>query len=377
MKTAAITSLCLILILATKVFAQGTSVTNVSTDSEKKKFSAEWRLSMKGADEGDEQTQATYVDLRLEVKSKYILSNLLYIDLQPAIRLVSGQAQTLDGADNMKNSILLNQAGLMFKPASFFQLAAGALDQRYNHTSLLVDSIAFPSARMQSLFRVGPGIAGLVIESAIPTSTSLSTNTQEKEPTPSLNSASLRLNFNSSKNAFWKNKVGYFIYNNLPSAVAQQSMLLGNEVNTVSDAHYEFVNKYAGVEASTEMQIPLGTLLDITLESEYVKNTEAKEDVNTAYNVALGSILHVSSALDITLKGKYYSVAPEAAVSYFNSRGYETNRIGYEVSGYLNFLKQGYNLGASYKDAEVMFTNTVQSREKTIMIKLETSYANI
>jgi hypothetical protein len=230
---------------------------------------------------------------------------------------------------------------------------------------------------MQSLFRVGPGIAGLVIESAIPTSTSLSTNTQEKEPTPTLNSASVRLNFNSSKNAFWRNKVGYFIYNNLPSAVAQQSMLLGNEVNTISDAHYEFVNKYAGIEAGTEMQIPLGAIMDITLESEYVKNTQAKEDVNTAYNVALGSILHVSSALDITLKGKYYSVAPEAAVSYFNSRGYETNRIGYEVSGYLNFLKQGYNLGASYKDAEVMFTNTVQSREKTIMIKLETSYANI
>ncbi|WP_255489972.1 hypothetical protein [Bdellovibrio sp. KM01] len=352
-------------------------MTSVSTDTEKKKFSAEWRLSMKGADEGDEQTQATYVDLRLEVKSKYILSNSLYIDLQPAIRLVSGQAQTLDGADSMKNSILLNQAGLMFKPASFFQLAAGALDQHYNHTSLLVDSIAFPSARMQSLFRVGSVVSGIVIESAIPTSTSLSSNTQEKEPTPSLNSASLRLNFNASKNAFWKNKVGYFIYNNLPSAVAQQSMLLGNEVNTVSDAHYEFVNKYAGVEASTDLQIPLGTLLDITLESEYVKNTQAKEDVNTAYNVALGSILHVSSALDITLKAKYYSVAPEAAVSYFNARGYETNRIGYEVSGYLNFLKQGYNLGASYKDAEVMFTNTVQSREKTIMIKLETSYANI
>ncbi|WP_413293480.1 hypothetical protein ACLSU7_00065 [Bdellovibrio sp. HCB185ZH] len=377
MKKAAITSLCLILILATKVFAQGTSVTNVSTAPENKKFSAEWRLSMKGADEGDEQTQATYVDLRLELKSKYILSNSLYIDLQPAIRFVSGQAQTLDGADTMKNSILLNQAGLMFKPASYFQLAAGALDQHYNHTSLLVDSIAFPSARMQSIFRVGPGIAGIVIESAIPTSTSLSTNTQEKEPTPSLNSASLRLNFNSSKNVFWRNKVGYFIYNNLPSAVAQESMLLGNEVNTLSDAHYEFVNKYSGIEAGTELQIPLGTLLDITLESEFVKNTQAKDDVNTAYNIALGSILHVSSALDFTLKGKYYSVAPEAAVAYFNARGYETNRIGYEVSGYLNFLKQGYNLGASYKDAEVMFTNSVQSREKTIMIKLETSYANI
>jgi hypothetical protein len=377
MKSAAITAFCLTLILAGQAMAQGTSVTTLSNDSETKKFSAEWRMSMKGQSQEDEQTQAKYVDLRLELKSKYVLTNSLYIDFQPAMRVVSGQSQTIDGADSMKNAILLNQAGLMFKPASFFQLAAGALDQRYNHTSLLIDSIAFPSARMQSLFRTGSLVSGFVVESAIPTSTSLSTNTQEKEPTPSLNSASVRMNFIPSKNGYWKNKVGYFAYSNLPSAVAQQSMLLGNEVNTISDAHYEFINKYAGVEAGTEISVPVSTLFDLTLDAEYVKNTQAADDVNSAYTVKGGAKIHVSAALDFNLFAKYYSVAPEAAVAYFNARGYETNRIGYEVGSYFSFLKQGFDLGATYRDSEVMFSNTVQSRQKLIMIKLETFYANI
>ncbi|WP_413581917.1 hypothetical protein [Bdellovibrio sp. HCB288] len=377
MKRSAFATICLILILATDVFAQGTSSLNVSESSEKSRFSAEWRLSMKGQDESDDQTQSKYVDLRMEVKSKYILTNSLYLDMQPAIRLISGQAQTIDGADSMKNALLLNQAAVMFKPVNSLQFAAGALNQSYNHTSLLVDSMAFPSARAQALARMGSTVSGLVIETAIPTSTSLSTNTQEKEPTPGLNTAAVHVNYMPSKSAFWKNSVGYFVYSNLPSSVAQSSMLLGNEVNTISDAHYEFINEYAGIEASTELQIPLATLFDITLGAEYLKNQKAAEDVNTAYNLSLGAIIHMSSTLDFSLTGKYFSVAPEAAVAYFNAGGYETNRIGYRVDSVFSFKKHGFNIGASYRDSEVMFSNTVQSREKTIMIKLETFYANI
>ncbi|WP_413557502.1 hypothetical protein [Bdellovibrio sp. HCB209] len=377
MKRSALTTICLILILATKSFAQGTSSISVSNEPEKKRFSAEWRLSMKGQGEEDLQSQSKYVDLRLELKSKYILSNSLYIDLQPAIRLVSGQSQTVDGADSMKNALLLNQAGLMFKPANYFQLAAGALDQRYNHTSLLVDSIAFPTARLQSLYRVGSTVSGLVVESAIPTSTSLSTNTQEKEPTPGLNSAAIHMNYMPSKSAFWKNRVGYFVYSNLPSSVARDSMLLGNEVNTISDAHYQFVNEYAGIEAGTDMQVPVGTLFDAIFAAEYLVNQKAEQGQNSAYAVTVGAVTHLSSDNDLTLRAKYFSVEPEATVAYFNARGYETNRVGYAVEGIFSFKKQGFNLGAGYREAEVMFTNTVQSREKTIMIKLETFYANI
>jgi len=43
----------------------------------------------------------------------------------------------------------------------------------------------------------------------------------------------------------------------------------------------------------------------------------------------------------------------------------------------LSFKKHGFNVGAKYTEAEVLFTNAIQSREKSIMLKLETFYADI
>ncbi|MBO9665626.1 MAG: hypothetical protein J7501_02285 [Bdellovibrio sp.] len=377
MKTTAITFLCLILIMATQSFAQGQSSLSASESSEKKRFSAEWRLSMAGTDNQDLQTQSKYVDLRLEVKSKYILTSSMFLDLQPAVRLVSGQAQTMDGADKMENKILLNQAAVHYTPASFFRLSAGALDQRYAHTSLLIDKMAFPGARVEAKLRAGDTETSLVGATSIPTSTSLSTNTNEKEATPSLNSGALKFYYVPTRDAFWSTTVGYFMYNNLPSAVAKESMLLGNEVNTLSEADYEFVNKYEGVEAGTYLRLPVGSLLHVSLVGEYLKNLKAEDDVNTATMYSAGASVHMTGNLDLNLMGGYFSVAPEAAVAYFNARGFETNRQGYFGETGLSFRKEGFNVGVRYTDSEVMFTNSIQSREKTIMIKLETFYANI
>src|SRR5438445_12094789 len=183
------------------------------------------------------QSQAKYIDLRLDLRSKYTLTSSLLLDLQPSIRLVSGQAQTIDGADKMENKILLNQAAAHYSPFSGLRLSAGALNQRFMHSALLIDEMAFPAARIMGLTKGDTLEAGLAVETAIPTSTSLSTNTKELEPTPSLNTAALLMKWQPSKEAYWKAGVSYFMFNNLPSSVAQQSLLLGNmQINNVSDA---------------------------------------------------------------------------------------------------------------------------------------------
>src|SRR5690606_10942458 len=104
--------------------------------------------------------------------------------------------------------------------------SAGALNQKYMHASLLMDELAFPAARGEVILTRGTILSALALETAIPTSTSLSTNTRELEPTPSLNTASLKVNLQGARNLYLKLSGGYFIYNNLPSAVAQESRLL-------------------------------------------------------------------------------------------------------------------------------------------------------
>lgn len=340
------------------------------------KLTTEWRLRFAGVGSNDEQSQSKYIDFKLDLRSKYTLHHNLVLDIQPSLRLISGQSQTIDGADKLENKILLSQAAAHFTPFNFLRMSAGALNQRYIHNSLLVDDLAFPAARTLGQIKTDNIETGLAIETAIPTSTSLSTNTKELEPTPSLNSAEFVFKW-SNKDSFLKSNLGYFIFNNLPSSVAQQSMLLGNTVSNFSDAKYSFVNKYEGFEASTEIQFQCNKYFDLISQLEYLKNTQVLDQDSSGYKVMLGTNLHLISNIDWAMKGSYFSIAPDAAVAFFNSRNYETNRIGYSAESTLAFKKENFKVGIQFSETEVMFNNPVQTKQKSLMIKMETFYANI
>lgn len=366
---------CFILILTMQSWAQGQNELAMSGVKAESKFFAEWRLQLSGADAHDEQSQSKIVDIRADLKTKYLLSDSLKLDIQPSVRLQSGQVQAVNGADTPDNNITLNQAAIHFSPVSQFKASAGALNQKDLHNGLLLDPIAFPAARAEGIFKSGNLNTSLAVETAIPTSTSLNTNAKDLEPTPSLNTAAVKIDWRQSKNLFWKAQTGYFIYGKLPSTVAQQSGLLGNEVNKLSEASYAFVNEYAGVEASTDFKFPVFNMLDFVGGAEYVVNQKAASDVNTAYRYSMGGELHLSKSLDLNLRGSYFYIAPEAAVSYFSTGNYGTNRTGYSTEISLSLKKEAFTIGAKYTDSEVIFTNAVQSREKMILVKLETFYA--
>lgn len=377
MKWSAGFTFCLTLILSLQAWSQGTSTASLKSSRNEKKFSAEWRLRLQGESHNDEQSQAKVFDLRTDLKAKYTLHSSLYLDLQPSLRLQSGQTQSVDGADKAENKIYLTQAAMVYRPFNVTRLSAGALNQRYLHTRLLLDEIAFPSARAEVLLTRGTLLSALALETAIPTSTSLSTNTRELEPTPSLNTVALKMNLQGSKELFLKFTGGYFIYNNLPSAVAQASRLLGNEVNALSEAQYTFAHKFEGVEGSLEWSVPVSTWMELVGYGEYVVNQKAPAELGTGYYYAAAGNFHVTSNMDLSLGGAYFSIAPEAAVSYFNARRFETNRIGYSAETMLSFKKEGFKVGAEFSESEVMFINSIQSKEQRIFLKLETFYADI
>lgn len=340
------------------------------------RFSAEWKLRLGGNQFNDEQSQHKFVDLRFDLRSKYILAPTLTLDLQPSIRLVSGQSQSIDGADNMENKIILNQAALHWSLFNMSTLSAGALNQRYLHSSMLMDDMVFPAARASIEIKNGAFESKIGAETAIPTSSSLSTNTRELEPTPSLNTAFLSMKW-SQNNFFWKNNIGYYLFNNLPSSVAQQSMLLGNSVKSISDAQYSFNYQHQGIEAFTELQIPVFQSFDLLASADYLSNDKVNSQEGQATRYLGGGTVHFLGGIDWTLKGGVFSVAPEAAVAYFNSHSFETNRQGFTIESTLAFKPEAFKIGVQYSEAEVIFKNPIQTREKSVIIKLETFYANL
>ena len=113
------------------------------------------------------------------------------------------------------------------------------------------------------------------------------------------------------------------------------------------------------------------------MRAEYLQNIKAEAGYNTAAFYSLGGRFHINQNADLILAGGYFEIAPEAAVSYFNANTLQTNRVGYSAEAAVAFNKDGFILGLRYTDAELMYTNAVQSREKSLFLKPETFYAGI
>ncbi|UOF01709.1 hypothetical protein [Bdellovibrio reynosensis] len=374
-----ISTACLILIISGWAHAQGQNVNSSVTPAAKKekRFSAEWRFRLSGSSYQDETSQSKVVDIRTDIKAKYDLSKNLQLDIQPALRMQSGQTNSMVGAYQPENKISLVQAAAHYEPYLEMKISGGALNQKYMHSSLLVDPIAFPAARIEGNWAVGKLKTSIDAETAIPTSSTLSTNTKELESTPALNSAAAKFIWELEKNLYWKTSLGYFVYSNLPSAVAQASAKLGNDIKKISDKEYEFIYKYEGVEASTEVKFPVLDSLDLALGGEYLLNQKAPADLNAAFRVNLAGEIHMNPNTDIVLGGSYFQVQPEAAVAYFNAAGSDTNRIGHSADVSFVFKKDGFTAGASYVETELMYTNDVQLKEKTLLLRLQTLFVSL
>lgn len=351
---------------------------SVTSNTGSRQLEAAWRMVLAGVNAQDAQSSSKYVGFGMEAKSKYHLHPDLYFSLDPLIRFENGSYQSLDGERKNESGLYLKEAAAHWTVWQGSAIAAGALNQSTNHSELLIGNQAFPAVRADvQLFKLGDLQTVISAEQAIPTSSSLSTNTNSVESMPRFMSASLAINYETAL-YFWKTRIGSFAFDNLPSAVASESGLRGNTVLSLTESESLFIYGYQGIEAMTSFRLPVMRGWDFISEASYLQNNKAKTDLSRAYAASVGSEFFFVGRKSLDIKLTSFRIEPDAAVAYFNSnKYYNTNRVGYSFESFLNFKKYKFNIGARYTEAEVIFLNPTQSREKSLMLILETAYANI
>ena len=341
-------------------------------------LSYDWKTELAGQSTTGETQQSKLADFRLDFKVLYTLNSYLNLDFEPIVKFQSSNQQTLDAADTPDNKLLLYQAAVNFKPIYFFILSAGALNQGPMHTSLLIDDIPFPGARGNiAIYSSRDVNLNLLAETAIPATSSLSPNTNDLEPTPSFNSAALKFKMDSPASYSWTTLVGYFSYSQLPTAIAAQSYLLGNTVQLNSQTEGIFKYQYQGYEAKSKMKFSVIRGMDLFFGGEYLQNSKAPAGLNRASLLFAGTDVFLKKGMSLTVSGGYFHIEPDAAVAYFAPQSYfNTNRVGYMAETYLNFKRESFRIGLRYSEAEAMFVSPVQNRERAILLRLETTYAD-
>jgi hypothetical protein len=342
-------------------------------------YSLAWKAGLAGNNAQDDQSSSKYVSFGLDAQMNYWLAPTVFFDVNPLIKFENGSFQSIDGERKNESGIYMREAGANWMFANSSTLAAGALDQTTSHSALLVGDQAFPAVRARwQVLGINSFYTGIEAAQAVPTSTSLSTNTTGVEPTPGFSSASLNFNYQPSPQYYWKNRVGAFRFDNLPTAVAYESSLRGNTTTALTQSEALFTYKYQGFEATSELRFPVMRGWDFYGSASYLKNSQVESNLGEAYAAKAGSEFFFvgRKSLDLSLTG--FRIAPDAAVAYFNSNQFfNTNRVGYSIESYVNFKKYNFRLGLGYTEAELIYLNPVQSREKNLMLKLETFYANI
>ena len=317
-------------------------------------------------------------ETKLNLDSKYWLSEELFFDLEPSVKFQTGRLQAVDGANSPSNSLGLRQAAVQWLPSNYFWFSAGALNQAELHSYLVADELPFPGARITLKNSTHDWDFRWVAESSIPSSNSLQTGTTQVEAVPFKNVAQMQINWQPRSYLFAKNRIGYFSYQNLPSEVAQASSLIGNTTQRQNDDQWIFVYKYQGLEAASDWQLPVASKLDLLFGGAAAKNQEAPSSLNTGYTAYTGIRYLMNSRHDIELGGRYFHVEPDTAPAFYsNAANFRTNRVGYTAMAKWHLKKQKFAVSTYFSEAQVLFADPSQSRIRGFEIQLETDYESI
>lgn len=332
-----------------------------------------WRLLLLGQDLRDDFNQGSFFTLRADLNFTYKLSPWLILMTSPTFRSLSGHSQTDLGNENNTSNIFLRRASADFVLIDRTSLQVGLINQLEMHSPLLTDDRGFPAARLQ--VRSGTNFNwGAYLESGIPTSSSMTTNTKEFEPTPTFAAGGAQLNYKSSLLKI-KNQIGLYEFKNLPQSVATASGLLGNTVIQTNNTDSSFVYEYKVLEAIAEIELGLSPRFSLQGYLTGSKNSAAPSGLNQGLLAIIGIDYKWTSTFAINPFLQYFRIEPDAAVAIYADNRLNTNRIGYKTGSKFEFA-QKFNLLFAAGERGLVFDSATQSKERFYELGLETTYAN-
>jgi hypothetical protein len=334
------------------------------------------RLAQKRFESPFEQKSTS--EFRLGADLSYRPLEITRFRLAPQFSYNTGYQQTQESSEASASEWGVKEASITLEASRFLQASTGALDQSQDHPSILLHDQTFPALRIQlQSDSVRLWSFGLTLESAIPTSSSLSTQTKEFEKTPGFNSASVLLSVNSP--SFQSRlRLGAYEFQSLPQSVAQKAGYLGNTTATPNgnSSLFEFDGGYQGTFASFQGETWVHRSLRLSAFAEWVKNSRAADGLNQGIRSEISAELRAGSKLSVIPSYEFFRIDPDATVSSYNGSWLNTNRIGYLAGlgfSFRNKMKISLNGG----ERDVLFLSPAQQRERTWNLKLETSDAAI
>lgn len=324
----------------------------------------------------DSYNQKSISQAALGLDMQYSLFDSTSLHFSPLVRFKSGHQQTQSESRSQQGHLSLQESTLNYQP-SFNQhhsalLSGGILAIGNDSSSLLLKDQSFPGFR--SAFIADSFISSFNI--AIPTSQSLSTQTQDFEPTPLFYQLNLGAQL-ESRRLISRFRFGYFRFENLPQSVATYSGPLGNTVQNLNDREYQFLNSYAGPFASTSGEYFLNKSHSLIWDAQYLQNLSAEADMGRAWTLESSYKFRWPTRTSVAIFYQHFVIAPDAAVAQYNEDFVGgTNRNGF-ITGLRISLREKLKLTLSGGLRDAIFESPTIQRENFFKLGLESMNVDI
>jgi hypothetical protein len=349
--------------------------TQISAPESRRIRLLEWKLRLDGGSEADQKQQIQSVGLGLGSRMRYRLLEGLEIKAEGAAVFQSGYAQLRLNDDGPKNSLRLKEAVVQYQPISKIALAAGAVNQDLLQSQYVTGKTPFLGIMERGLIGNKQFSAELVAEQAIPTSTTLSTESVDNESTPSFMAQTLILKSEPLAGLALKVWANHYAYSGLPSSVASKSVPWGNSVHDDGPNTSKFQFQFDGFSGGASSKIKLTRGLDWLVSTEIVDNTSAPGDVGMAQVTDTSLDIALPKDINIIPKGGIFFIESDIAPAYYLSAfNGETNRSGWFASLESVFKPQKFKARLDYVNSDVINSTLLQTKAQSIMLTIETLY---
>lgn len=336
--------------------------------SEKSNSQILWNIGLKGDHFENRFEQHSLTHFYLQSLIDYRLLSTLSFNFIPRFSYTTGYILNRNQSSANSSQINVLNASAIMTPFQNLTAEVGALNQSTYLDSILISDSTFPALRI-TLKNENIGITS---ESAIASSTSMTTQTNNNQKTPTFNTVGV---FAQIKNSWMKanTTVSYFEFKDLPLSVSTNSVLNGNSGQNTSGIDSEFIYQYQGLLVHGEIQIPITQKLDLGTQFSVIQNQQAPDQFNLGYRGLIYSNLFINKEILITPTVEYFEIHSDATVANYNDSSMNTNRAGYRI-GLTTSIQNKLKISLTAGERSVLVENPNQENEKMIHLKMETMY---
>lgn len=339
---------------------------------EEKNYSLIWNLSMSGTQGDDDRSnQKSQFNLKAGLKFNMNFNSYFGLRLNSEISSTTGYIQSQESQNPEGSQVLLKHASADLKWQPYLLTSAGALNQQETHSGLLVDDRAFPAAKVtvRSADPEKPSMGiGAFAQSAVPTSTTLSNETQDKESVPSFNSAGLQAHFTDSPFKI-RAQIASFRFASLPLSVSTSSVQKGNTGSSIYQTSYAFSNQYQGLEAQLNLKWDINRNLSLKENLASAQNNGAESGYNKAF-MSESAAQWTQGAWGFIPSYTYFRIEPDAVVAAYNDSSMNTNRAGF-AAGFAVQWKKMIRSGIKIGERVPLYESPILTHDRFVSVNLE------